>query len=158
MKILITMLSILYSSYLYADLNLDESYSYPMLREKLELNRNLNIDQLRYRADLNLDESYSYPTLREKLELNRNLNINQRTYVDHDIENPPKPYKPKDKCMTAICMDPKVVMSKKPIKDYSDVVTKPSYVGTTVEETVEAAVRAEKARLEKEKEKEKEKK
>ena len=88
MKILITMLSILYSSYLYADLNLDESYSYPMLREKLELNRNLN--------------------------------INQRTYVDHDIENPPKPYKPKDKCMTAICMDPKVVMSKKPIKDYSD--------------------------------------
>ncbi|MEG0686919.1 MAG: hypothetical protein RR425_06500 [Erysipelotrichales bacterium] len=123
MKILITMLSILYSSYLYADLNLSISYR--------------TLDQIN---DLNIKNLEKYEPF--------------KLVTPRELEREPG----RDICINARCIDPKVVMSTKPIKDYSDVVTKPSYVGTTVEETVEAAVRAEKARLEKEKENEKKEK
>lgn len=123
------MLSILYSSYLYADLKLDESYSYPKLKEKFELNRNLNIDQL--------------------------------TYVDPDIENPQKPYKPKDNCMTAICKKDIVSMGQnleRKLKDYKDVNIDPSNKGKDPEDSVRRSEKALKEIEERKQREEKEKK
>lgn len=126
MKTIISTLSIFCSSFVYADLKLDESYSYPMLKEKIEFNHNLNIDELK-----------------------NNDNF--------DFENMQKPYKEKDKCMTAICKKDIVSMSRS-LKDYSDANIKPSNTGTTVEESFDAADKADKKIKERNEKEEKERK
>jgi hypothetical protein len=123
MKIIISILSIFYSSFIYADLNFNESINHPILDRKM----GLDFDK-------------------EQIEIGPNFDIGI------------KPLQKKETCMTAKCVDEKVVMSQGPIKDYSDQNIKPVNTGTTIEDSIEAAIKAEKDRNERIEKEEKEKK